>query len=733
MKKTVLFLFALVASIGAMAQTNLVSGKTVVPLGGLKHYAVSDVDDTHVDYDFTISNDDLQKLTTTNNADNVLLYPEQGVNGAASTSDDYKNVGIQGFYIDLGADDTEVKEVIITWEGATAKAYNIYVTNTKPADNGTVTGTAAIERTDLGQVTSNKETLTTNNKGRYIVFEPTEAFNYQWGVKMRTFQVYGEATTAVLTTFTATAAKTTLKVGNTTTISTTAKDQFGIDFPVTLTYGSSKESVATIADGTITAVAAGTAVITVTPNGIAAKAATIDITVEDAVVLPATAPAAPTGDVHIIYDGTTGEWSAEGWGWGSAQSDVVINDKTCRLGENLGGMQIPNDLKDYTVYTQLKVDVWSANEHSLNVYFEGEGTTKVVNLTTGWNEVVVPIEGIDGSKVNYLTFQYDNSATKTGVLIFSNIYYAKGAVVVPFNISSTGVVTGDVTTSNVAAINASTSSVINLAEANIKEAITLNPVNKNAVVVVGGTGRTPDANGAKVTAKNIVVFDNTYRRAKDGVVIALVDDNESQPDYAFVIDARQDGFSYSREIAADQWISFNSPAPVTIPDGITVYKATDATASQVTFTKQDNQALGANDAVILHNTGAATTITSDVLKSDLNLTANGAATAVKGSIMQQGTSRAVEADGTQFALKNGALHQFNTGAKIGAFRVYYTGLAGSEARAIFVDNNTTLIGTIKADGRIEMEKAEIYDLNGHRVLNPTKGLYIVNGKKMIIK
>lgn len=707
MKKTLLFLFALVASIGAMAQTNLVSGKTVVPLGGLKT---------------GITLDNLQLITTDGNTANVFLLPEPSV----------ADTPIQGFYIDLGADNTEVKEVIMTWEGATAKAYNIYVTNTKPADEGTVTGTVAIERTDLGQVTSNKETLTTNNTGRYIVFEPTEALNYQWGVKMRTFQVYGEATTAVLTTFTATAAKTTLKVGNTTTISTTAKDQFGIDFPVTLTYGSSNESVATVADGTITAVAAGTAVITVTPNGIAAKAATIDITVEDAVVLPATAPAAPTGDVHIIYDGTTGAWSDQGWGWGSTQSDVVIGGKTCRLGENLGGMQIPNNLKPYTGYTQLKVDVWSANEHTLNVFFEGEGTTKVVNLSAGWNEVVVPIEDIDGSKVNYLTFQYDNE-TKTGVLLFSNIYYAKGEVAVPFNISSTGVVTGDVTSANAAAINASTSSVINLKDANIKEAITLTPANKNAVVVVGGTGRTPNASGAYVTANNIVVFDGTYYRAKDGVAIALVDDNESQPDYTFVIDAQQDGFSYSREIGADKWISFNSPAPVTIPDGITVYKATDATASQVTFTKQDNQALGANDAVILHNTGAATTITSDVLKSDLNLTANGAATVVNGSIEQQGTFRAVEADGTQFALKNGALHQFNTGAKIGAFRVYFTGLDGSEARAIFVDNNTTQIGTIKADGRIEMEKAEIYDLNGHRVLNPTKGLYIVNGKKMIIK
>ena len=118
----------------------------------------------------------------------------------------------------------------------------------------------------------------------------------------------------------------------------------------------------------------------------------------------------------------------------------------------------------------------------------------------------------------------------------------------------------------------------------------------------------------------------------------------------------------------------------------------------------------------------------------MNLTANGVGTAVNNtSIMQYGTARMIETNGTQYALSNGALHPFN-GAKIGAFRVYYTGLTtgGSSARAIFIDSDeTTKIGTINANGEIEV--GAVYNLAGQRVQNPTKGIYIINGKKVVIK
>ena len=44
-------------------------------------------------------------------------------------------------------------------------------------------------------------------------------------------------------------------------------------------------------------------------------------------------------------------------------------------------------------------------------------------------------------------------------------------------------------------------------------------------------------------------------------------------------------------------------------------------------------------------------------------------------------------------------------------------------------NGTTGIGSLDT----EMERGEVYDLNGRRVLQPAKGVYIINGKKVIIK
>lgn len=303
---------------------------------------------------------------------------------------------------------------------------------------------------------------------------------------------------------------------------------------------------------------------------------------------------------------------------------------------------------------------------------------------------------------------------------------------------NTASVTGPVTAADVSTIvtNAGSSAILDLTGATLSESVTINPTNRNAIVVVNGTNRTSDKIANLGETKNVIVYDGTYRRAATGYVIALIDDNNSQPAYDFVIDAQQNGVTYTRTVAAGKWVSYNSPASVAIPAGVTVYKATDATTTSVTFTKQESQYLGANVPVILHNnTNDDVVITSNNDKIDLNLTANPGGAAIKETgITQYGTARMIETDGSQYALSNGALHPFN-GAKIGAFRVYYTNLStGSEnARAIFVDGETTKIGSINANGEINVEDGVYYNLAGQRVQNPTKGIYIINGKKVVLK
>ena len=176
----------------------------------------------------------------------------------------------------------------------------------------------------------------------------------------------------------------------------------------------------------------------------------------------------------------------------------------------------------------------------------------------------------------------------------------------------------------------------------------------------------------------------------------------------------------------------------TIPDGVKVYKVSTADASSVTL-EEWTAGVGANDPVFIHNTNASEVVLTAQGKGiDLNLTANGAPKDVVTGIQMQGTAKAVAADGSQFALKDGEFHPFNAGATIGAFRVYLTGLTPSGARAIFFDGDVTGINSIEK-GKQKNDDVW-YDLQGRRIgqgsmangqLKP--GLYIVNGKKVIIK
>ena len=50
----------------------------------------------------------------------------------------------------------------------------------------------------------------------------------------------------------------------------------------------------------------------------------------------------------------------------------------------------------------------------------------------------------------------------------------------------------------------------------------------------------------------------------------------------------------------------------------------------------------------------------------------------------------------------------------------------------FEDGETTGIETIE-DTKQNTEDGVYYDLQGRRVENPTRGVYIVNGKKVVIK
>jgi hypothetical protein len=60
-----------------------------------------------------------------------------------------------------------------------------------------------------------------------------------------------------------------------------------------------------------------------------------------------------------------------------------------------------------------------------------------------------------------------------------------------------------------------------------------------------------------------------------------------------------------------------------------------------------------------------------------------------------------------------------------------TSAAHARRLSIVHEGETTGISTVKTDA--DTKDAAVYDLQGRRVMQPTKGLFIVNGKKVVIK
>lgn len=708
-------------ALSTSAQTNVTSGRTVVPLGGLKTFTKNDGTTT-----YTINNSDLQKITVNGNTSNVYLFPEEG--GSYNT-DDNKALGIQGFYIDLGEAKT-IGNINTTWEGAAAGG-KVYMTNTQPAADGTLSDATEIASFSNAQETVKNATVTVANSGRYIVYVPSTATNYGWGVKIRTFVAY-DTYTPVLTTMTASISNPVIFSGNSSQITYTALDQVGTPCTITPTYESSDEAVATVSGaGLVTGVSAGVATITV-GSGVAGKSATVQVKVYD---MPTAAPAAPTGDDQtIVYDGATGAWSDQGWGWGSQQENVVIGGKICRLGSRLGGMQIPNPLKDYSERDKLVVDVWSAEAHTLTIFFEGEGTSRLFNLNEGWNVLQVATSEIaTPENVNYLTFRY-HDAVKDGLLIFSNVYYTKGAVVNPCTVVN-GIVSGSVTTVDEALINASTAPVVDLRGAHVVEAVVLSPANPNAIVLVEGTGRVPSQT---VDADNLVVFDGLYYRSATGKALTFVDSNTDAIASTMTIDAQTEGVTISRTLAANKWATSYLPFASTQNDALDVYTFTAVEGGAPVLTKREGanaHVIPAATPVVVHNTTDAPIDIVATGKVDFNLGATPSVVEHE-AVAFSGNYVPFVTDGTQYGIFGNAgvalqLNKLN-GASVGCFRAYFTGLSGTQnsREVILVDGETTRVATLAGQ---HVEVAPIYNLHGQRVLHAVKGLYIVNGKKVMMK
>lgn len=170
--------------------------------------------------------------------------------------------------------------------------------------------------------------------------------------------------------------------------------------------------------------------------------------------------------------------------------------------------------------------------------------------------------------------------------------------------------------------------------------------------------------------------------------------------------------------------TFSAPFATIIPTGVKAYYVS-AKGTEATMTAIDAQAIPAKQGVILTSeSGEAATMVPAADETAATITGNQlghSAGAAKTLTVGEGYILGNGSEGTAFyPCKAGSL-PINKAYLLGN---------GESAIAMNFGNAVTGINTIAAPASA---KAPIFDLSGRRVVKATKGLYIQNGKKVIVK
>lgn len=200
--------------------------------------------------------------------------------------------------------------------------------------------------------------------------------------------------------------------------------------------------------------------------------------------------------------------------------------------------------------------------------------------------------------------------------------------------------------------------------------------------------------------------------------------------------------TYPLTVSAAQYASMCLPFSVTLPDGLTAYKVTGVNRSgnnEMTLVALGSS-IAANEPVILAGTAGNYTLTinaaeSGTLNTDNILTGT--------SVPRQGI------DDTYYAMAYKALDENDAENKtVGFFQVTTTSMPANKAyllkSKIPAESQSAMALFFNFDGgqvtginQVDNGSASdnvYYDLNGHRVLYPSRGIYVKgNGQKVLIK
>lgn len=182
------------------------------------------------------------------------------------------------------------------------------------------------------------------------------------------------------------------------------------------------------------------------------------------------------------------------------------------------------------------------------------------------------------------------------------------------------------------------------------------------------------------------------------------------------------------KIASSGKSSYCASDAIELVDGVNAYIVTNVTSTSATMT-QLTGAVPANEGIMLVGTGDAEYTLPIATEAT-------EAASVSGNLLigtASGENVQEEAGKTYLALKNGEFVVMNPGT-VKPHKAYLSvdsSVIGENSKLAitYEENNATAIDEVQTT----KEDGVFYNLNGMRVSAPQKGIYILNGKKIIVK
>lgn len=184
----------------------------------------------------------------------------------------------------------------------------------------------------------------------------------------------------------------------------------------------------------------------------------------------------------------------------------------------------------------------------------------------------------------------------------------------------------------------------------------------------------------------------------------------------------------TRTLSASYWNTFSVPFDMAIPDGWSVKEFDSATDNVINFKNAESIVAGKPYLV------KPTTDVENPFFESVNVKSTEGSTDGEGDykFAAQIYNKSLATDGTiAYLATDGKIKKLNTASGLKGLRAYFIIPAGAAARINFIDDETTGISRIE-NSELRIENS-VYNLQGQRVNKAQKGLYIKNGKKVIVK